>query len=278
MGILAIQYRAVRDAPILIALNREEQYGRQFSPPRIQSGRPRAVCGIDRKSGGTWAGVNQRGMFVAAINAPKRAVSYDPRSRGLLCKELLSCDSAEAALERAVSELSTGNYAGVNFLCVDQNGGGAVYGGDEIGVEALKPGLHILTGSRLDDREDERQEYARRLLTLHRLDSSVAFLAAASGAFAREPDAMGKHGVIVSEPGYGTVCSMLISLTERPQKSIMQFANGSPNKVQYEDISALLRQVLSTDRAAQRKAKNKRERELALDGLDSIDPDDVLDD
>ncbi|MBR4103670.1 MAG: NRDE family protein, partial [Thermoguttaceae bacterium] len=85
MGILAIQYRTVDDAPILIALNREEEYSRQFQPPRIQSGRPRVVCGLDRKSGGTWAGVNQHGMFVAALNAPKRAVPFDPRSRGLLC-------------------------------------------------------------------------------------------------------------------------------------------------------------------------------------------------
>ena len=49
MGILAIQYQTVADAPILIALNREEEYSRQFQPPRIQSGRPRVVCGLDRK-------------------------------------------------------------------------------------------------------------------------------------------------------------------------------------------------------------------------------------
>ena len=84
MGILALQYQTLVDAPILIAFNREEQYGRQFTPPKIQSGRPRVVCGLDRKTGGTWAGVNQHGMFVAAINAYKRCVPYDPRSRGLL--------------------------------------------------------------------------------------------------------------------------------------------------------------------------------------------------
>ena len=259
MGILAIQYRTLEDAPILIALNREEQYARAFLPPRIQSGRPRVVCGIDRKTGGTWAGVNQHGMFVAAINAPKRLVSYEPRSRGLLCKDLLSCATAEEAIERAERELTSGNYAGVNFLCVDQRNGGVVYGGSEVGVEMLRPGLHLLTSNRLDDREDQRQEYVRRLLTLHRLDSAVAFLAAASGAFSRTPDVTGKRGVIISEPRFGTTSSMLLSLTERTQKSIMQFANGSPNEVCYEDASALLRQVLSTDRSSQKKAKAKVE-------------------
>lgn len=267
MGILAIQYRTLEDAPILVALNREEQTGRQFLPPRIQSGRPRVVCGLDQKTGGTWAGVNQHGMFVAAINAPKRRTPFDPRSRGLLCKELLACHTAEEAIERAERELSGGAYAGVNYLCVDRTSGGVVYGGDEIGVETLKPGLHILTGNRMDDHDDERQEYVRRLLTLYRLDSSVAFLAATSSAFSRTADSSGRHGVVVQEPGFGTVCSMLLSLSDRSQKSIMQFANGSPSEVQFEDVSALLRQVLSTDRASQKKAKAKHEAEASLDAL-----------
>lgn len=257
MGILAIQYRTLEDAPILIALNREELYSRQSLPPRIQSGRPRVVCGLDRKTGGTWAGVNQHGMFVAALNAPKRNLPYDPRSRGILCKELLSCATAAEAIERAEFELKTGAYAGVNYLCVDRNGGGVVYGGADVSVDVLRPGLHMLTANKMDDRDDQRQEYVRRLLTLHRLDSSVAFLAAASGAFSRAPDIMGKRGVIISEPGYGTVSSMLVSLTDRTQKSVMQYANGAPNLSPYEDVSALLRQVLSTDRASQKKSKSK---------------------
>ena len=255
MGILAIQYQTLVDAPILIALNREEELSRQSLPPRIQSGRPRVVCGLDRKTGGTWAGVNQYGLFVAAINAPKRSIPYDPRSRGTLCKELLSCSTAREAIERAENELKTGAYAGVNYLCVDRESGGVVYGGNEVDVDVLTPGLHLLTANRMDDIEDQRQEFVRRLLTLHRLDSSVAFQAAACGAFARTPDPTGRRGVVICEPGYGTVSSMLVSLAERTQKSYMQFANGAPNATPYEDISALLRQVLSTDRATQKKNK-----------------------
>ncbi|MDO4587713.1 MAG: NRDE family protein [Planctomycetia bacterium] len=257
MGILAIQYQSISDSPILIALNREESYDRPFLPPRIQSGRPRVVCGIDRKAGGTWAGVNQHGMFVAVLNCPKRNVVYDPRSRGLLCKELLSCRTADEAIERAVHELETGCYAGGNYLCVDLHSAGVVYGGNEIDVQLLKPGLHLLSSSRMDDREDPRQEYVRRLLTLHQLNTAVAFLATASGTFSRKPDSSGKRGIVVCEPDYGTVCSMLVSLTERTQKSIMQFANGSPAEKTYEDVSALLRQVLSTDRSNQKKSQHK---------------------
>lgn len=249
MGIIAIQYQTANDSPLLVALNREERTSRPSQVPRIQSGRPRVVCGIDRKAGGTWAGVNQHGLFVAVINCPKRGVPFDPRSRGLLCKELLASKNAEEALDKAFREISSGCYAGGNFLCVDRNSGGVVYGGDEVEVEKLRPGLHLLSSSRMDDHRDPRQEFVRRLLTLQRLDSAVSFLAVASRAFSRKPDEMGKRGIVITESDYGTVSSMLLSLTERTQRSIMQFAAGPPNEKPFEDVSALLRQVLSTDRA-----------------------------
>ena len=259
MGILAIQYQSAHDSPLLVALNREEIISRPSQPPRIQSGRPRVVCGIDRKSGGTWAGVNQHGLFVTVVNCPKRTATLDPRSRGLLCRELLASKDAEEALDKAYRELSSGCYAGGNFLCVDRFSGGVVYGGDEIEIERLRPGLHILSERRMDDIKDSRQEFVRRLLTLQRLDSAVSFLAVASRTFSRKPDATGKRGIVIFEPDYGTVSSMLLSLTERTQRSIMQYAPGPPSEKPFEDVSALLRQVLSTDRANRAAAAAREE-------------------
>jgi len=254
MGILAIQYQTASDSPILLAMNREERFNRQSQSPRIQSGRPRVVCGIDRKAGGTWAGVNQHGLFVSIINCPKRNVPTEPRSRGLLCRELLSCKTAEEAIDKAFGELHSGCYAGGNFFCVDRHKGGVVYGGDEIETEMLWPGLHILSSKRLNDRRDQRQEFVRRLLTLQRLDSSVLFWAVASRTFSSKPDDSGKRGVIISEPDYGTVSSILLSLSERTPRSHMQYSAGAPCDKPYEDISALLRQVLSTERSSSHSA------------------------
>ncbi|MDR1385026.1 MAG: NRDE family protein [Planctomycetaceae bacterium] len=248
MGILAIQYQMASDSPILLVLNREEKFARPSLPPRIQSGRPRVVCGTDRKAGGTWAGVNQYGLFVAVINCPKRNIAPELRSRGILCRELLTCKTADEALDKAYGELQGGCYAGGNFFCVDQQSGGVVYGGDYLDTEKLNPGLHLLSSKRLNDANDPRQEFARRLLTLQRIDSSVAFWAIASRTFSRKADETGKRGIIITEPDYGTVSSMLLSLAERTPRSFMQYASGSPNEKSYEDISALLRQVLSTER------------------------------
>lgn len=248
MCLLAIQYKTARDAPILVAQNREERYDRPSQPPRIQSGRPRVICGIDRKAGGTWFGVNQHSMFAAVANRPKRAVPSEPRSRGLLCRELLGARKAAEAAELAVKELETGGYDGANYLCADADDALVIYGGDKIEVVELTPGLHLITNGDLNDRSDPRQEFVRRLLTLQRLDSSVAFLAVASRTFSRKPDARGKRGVVVVGTERGTVSSSLLSLSDRSQNSVYQYAAGPPGDTAYDDISALLRQVLSTDR------------------------------
>ena len=260
MGIVAVYYKKLVDAPLLIALNREEDPARESLPPKIQSGRPRSVCGVDLQAGGTWAGVNQHGLFVGVVNCPKKIVPDEPRSRGQLCRELLGCLNAEEALDMAQRELQLGCYAGANYICVDRMSGGVVHGGDDIDVEMFKPGLHIVTENRVNDFNDYRQEFVRRLLTLQRIDSSISFFAVASRAFASSPDSTGKMGILIRKMDKRTVSSMLLSLTEKTPRSIMQFANGSPDMCPYEDVSALLRQVLSTDRAARAAAAAKAAR------------------
>lgn len=260
MGIVAVHYKKLSDAPLLVALNREEDPARESLPPKIQSGRPRSVCGVDLQSGGTWAGVNQHGLFVSVVNCPKKVLPAEPRSRGLLCRELLGCQNAEEALDMAQRELLTGCYAGANFVCADRMSGGVVHGGNDVDIEKFKSGLYIVSENRVNDINDYRQEFARRLLTLQRIDSAISFFAVASRTFSSSPDASGKMGLLVRKPSKMTVSSMLISLTEKTQRSVMQFAPGSPDLCPYEDVSALLRQVLSTDRAARAAAAAKEAR------------------
>ncbi|HOM17346.1 MAG TPA: NRDE family protein [Thermoguttaceae bacterium] len=252
MCIMAIYYQVVSNAPILAAYNREEFFDRPTQPPRIQSGKPRVVCGIDKKAGGTWLGINQYGLLAAVANRPKTNVPQEPRSRGLLCRELLNCRTAREAALLAAQELSSGQYAGANYVCVDAKYGAVVYGGNHVEIVELTPGLHILTNGDLNDPTDPRQQLVRRQFTLQRLDSSVTFLAVASRIFSRRPDPAGRGGVVLLGPEFGTVSSTLISLPNKTQHSILQYSNGPPCDYPYEDLSALLRQVLSTERASRK--------------------------
>jgi uncharacterized protein with NRDE domain len=256
MCLLAIQYKSVPEAPILVAANREEAYDRPSLVPSIQAGKPRVLSGVDSRAGGTWLGVNQNGLFVGACNRTRLVVPSAPRSRGLLCRELLRANSARQAVDMALEELSGNKYDGVNFVIADAESGWVVHGTEDAEVVELEEGLSIVSHGDVNDIRDERQKLARRLLTLQTLDSSVKFLAVASKAFARPPSGPDRPGMVVRGKERGTVSSTLIALGKKPRDAIFQYANGSPDEAKYEDYSPLLRDILSRGlREARTRAK-----------------------
>ena len=248
MCMLAILYRVAKNTPILLAANREELFARPTQFPKIQAGTPRVVCGTDKVAGGTWLGVNQHGLLIVVTNRARVRPPVEPRSRGLLCRDLLDVRNAREATELARKELSTGRYAGANYLCADGKFAAVVYGGHRVDVVELEPGLHTLSSGNLDDPDDDRHQFIRRMLTLHTLDSAVTFLAVASRAFSRKPDNEGRRGVVLAGGEHGTVSSTLLSLPRKIQQSIYQYCDGPPSERPFEDLSALLRQVLSAGR------------------------------
>ena len=242
---------------MLVAANREEFYERLSQAPSIQSGKPRVLCGTDTQAGGTWLGINQHGMVVGVCNRRRTTPCFPSRSRGTLCRELLKSESAVHARDVAMEELSSGRYDGVNYLCVDAESGWVVHGGDEINAVEMHDGLNIVANGDLNDSRDARVEMARRLLTLHTLDSPVKFLAVASKVFARAPSPHhGRPSIVMRAKEWGTVSSTLISLGKKPRDAIYQYASGPPDRTRYEDYSPLLRDILSRGlREAKSRAK-----------------------
>jgi hypothetical protein len=256
MCILAVQYQLVSETPILVAANREEAFDRPSLPPAIQSGKPRILCGIDQRAGGTWLGVNQHGLFVGACNRPKLLPPARPESRGVLCRELLRCGSSPRAVDMALEELSSGKYDGVNFVIADAESGWVVHGGDDYEAVELEEGLSIIGNGDVNDLRDERVKLAQRLLTLQTLDSPVKFLAVASKVFARPASAPGRPGMVMRDRERGTVSSTLLALGKKPRDAIYQYADGPPDGTKYEDFSPLLRDILSRGlREARTKAR-----------------------
>ena len=203
----------------------------------------------DRPQGGGYlAGVNQFGLFCAVTNRRKTNLPAEPRSRGLLCRELLELRTAREATAHAAKALAAGGYAGANYVCADGRYAAVVHGGDCVEVVDLRL---VCTSSpaATSTTTDERHELVRRMLTLQTLDSAVTFLAVASRAFSRRPDAEGRRGVVLLGREFGTVSSTLLSLPRKIQHTIYQYAPGPPCDYAYDDLSALLRQVLSAQRS-----------------------------
>lgn len=258
MSILAVLYRLVPESPILIAANREEYYDRPSQPPAIQSGKPRILCGLDQRAGGTWLGVNQHGMFVGLTT--RRVSGGEPvglRSRGLIAREILRCGSAKSAIDKAVDELTTYLFEPFNLILCDSTSGWVIYNdGEQHEVHPLETGLNIISNFNLNDPNDDRVQMAGRLLTLQNLDSPVKFLAVASRVFARSPSPTSRSSMVIRSHDYGTVSSTLIALSPKPRDAIFQYSAGAPDEARYEDYSPMLRDILSRGlREARSKAK-----------------------
>ncbi len=245
MSLVALVYHLVPEAPILVACNREDQLDLAISTPSIQSGKPRILASIEQKTGGTKLGVNQNGMFCAVIGRKKFAVPSSPRSRSVLCRNMLRCNSAGQAVDLALEELHTEQYPGANFVVADAESAWVIHGGNDTNVCELEEGLSIVGVNDVDDRNDERVRLAQRLLTLQMLDSPVKFLAVASKVFARSPQVSPRANMVIREKDVATVSSTLISLGKKPRDAIYQYANGAPDQAKYEDYSPLFGDILS---------------------------------
>jgi uncharacterized protein with NRDE domain len=238
MCLLALLFRLVRDAPVIVAANREEMYARVGEPPRILEGSPRTVAGVDPVAGGTWLGVNEHGVLAAVTNRRKSEPPAKPRSRGLLVQDLLSCASAVEAADRAARELGDREYAGCNLLCVDAQRAVVLQAGDWLRVRPLPTGIHVLTSHDVNDASDPRLGHVLNFLTSRHYSNAndcVAALRELCGQAGNGGPPICLHG-----EKSGTVSSSIVALSNPLSKSVYLHAQGPPDREPYVDVSPLL--------------------------------------
>jgi uncharacterized protein with NRDE domain len=238
MCLLVLFFRVVDDAAVVAGANREEYYARGGDPPRLLDGPIPAVAGVDPVAGGTWFGVNANGVLVAVTNRRKLDVPLQPRSRGLLAREMLTCPSAAAALDHGIRALEQNRYAGANFLCADADRAVVIQAGDWLRIQPLPPGIHVLTNRDVNDASDPRLSYARDWLNRR------AYVTAADGVRAlrqlctqQEPD---DPPMCFRDRERGTVSSSIIALRGTLTESTYLHAQGPPCQTPYVDYSHLL--------------------------------------
>src|SRR5258708_9934039 len=120
MCLLALFFRAIKDAPVLVGANREEAYARKGEPPRLVEGPVRFVAGMDPVAGGTWFGINAPGVIVGGTNRPKSIVSPTPRSPGVFVLGLFGCPTAAPAARRAAGNLARKLLCGRHLPRMDE--------------------------------------------------------------------------------------------------------------------------------------------------------------
>lgn len=241
MCLLALFFQVVDDAAVVVGANREEYYQRGGEPPHLLQDSVRAVAGVDPVAGGTWLGVNEHGVLAAVTNRAKLDMPAQPRSRGLLVRELLACSSAQAAVDHAVHALQQHPYAGANFLCADARGAVVIQAGDDLRIVRLSPGIHVLANGDIDDPNDFRVKYALDWLQRRLYDSAANCLSALRDLCSQqEPD---HPPICFRRKERGTVSSSIIALRCPLGNSTYVHAQGSPCQTAYVDCSHLLHEL-----------------------------------
>ena len=96
MYLCILVYQWLDPTPLSMAANRKEHYNRPSLPPTL---RPDGIfAGSDQRQGGTWQGINNRGLLVAPTNRKSTLQDANRRSRGLLCQDVLQQATARTSL------------------------------------------------------------------------------------------------------------------------------------------------------------------------------------
>jgi uncharacterized protein with NRDE domain len=241
MCLLAVFFRAVPDATLVVGANREELYVRAGEPPQFLDGTVRAVGGRDPQAGGTWLGINAAGVVAAVTN---RALPRPPtraRSRGLLVRDLLGCATAKEAVQLATQELQSARYAGCNIFCGDRERAVILEAAEWLRIRPLPPGLHIIANFDINDGSDPRVLYALDWLSQRHYPNANSCAKTLQGLCGQADG--GHPPICLHGEKKGTVSSTVIALRQSLARSTYLHAQGPPDKIPYEDYSGLLREL-----------------------------------
>lgn len=231
-------HRVWDDAPLVIAVNRDEAYDRPSSPPARYGSDPAVLMPRDDRAGGTWMGATGAGKWVGLTN--RRGNGDDParRSRGLLCMDLLRAPGPAAvaewvaALDRPYNPFNLVAGDVETLLLVE-------YAEGRARTRRLPPGCHVVTNRPFDETTGEpktRRAWAlldeAGLRPAHPggrvpdgIDERLASILADHGILG--PDALCLHG-----GSYGTRSGAVWRI--RPGGIELAYADGPPCCTSFE--------------------------------------------
>ncbi len=246
MCTLALYTRVGAAVPLLVAANRDEFLDRATAAPRLLSVAPWIVAGQDLVAGGTWLGLNERGLVVGLLN--RRSVAAPDatlESRGLLCLRALQCGTVDEVADLLRTEEGS-RYNPFTLLAAARDD--ALVGvarGDEIEIRRLQPGLHLLTNLEVNDPNCPRiQRSLGRFIALQSPigTGSDGFVAELRSVLSQHTAAGGtpsvayEDGLCIHRGPYGTRSSSIIALDSSGSARYWH-AEGPPCRSDYAPVA-----------------------------------------
>jgi YD repeat-containing protein len=243
MCTLTLAWQVFPDAPVVLAANRDERLDRPSEPPERRNWETPVVAPKDAEAEGTWLGYNEHGLLVTITNRWDGRDVEGARSRGLLVRDALAHESAEAAARFVERELDGRAYEGFHLLVADERAAVLVEFDGRRRVRTLDPGLHVIVNVGADGEysvPDYRDDAGRQ-----QAENAEAVRAAlrpepgenADGWLTRAGTVLGDHeyGVCIHGDGFGTRSSSLVRVGDRPR---FEYADGPPCETSYERVTA----------------------------------------
>lgn len=238
-----LAWQVFEDAPLLVAANRDEVLDRPAEPPRRRAWETRVVAPKDGRAAGTWLGYNEHGVVVGITNRWLDADIDGERSRGLLVRDALACERAEAAVRTVERELDERTYDGFNLVVADTTAAVLVESGRQRRVRRLSPGVHVVVNVGADgqytipshrqnagEKQATNAEGIRRTLNPEPGQEPTAWLD-------RAATVLGDHefGVCIHGDGFGTKSASLLRVGNDQRR--YEYADGPPCETGFEEIA-----------------------------------------
>jgi hypothetical protein len=242
--------------PVLFAANRDEMATRPWRPPgRHWPDRAHVIAGRDELGQGSWLGLNEAGVVAAVLN---RINTLGPapglRSRGELPLEALDHASAADAAQ-ALADLEPAAYRPFNLVVADASaafcvrataadGAAARGGADAIVVDALPPGLSMITAYDRNDRTSPRirrflPRFAAAAVPDPQQDDWRDWMALLADRTSEDGAGPGGAMTVAMPSGFGTSSSSLIALPaagDRHRRPVWLFAAGAPDRAPFAPL------------------------------------------
>lgn len=249
MCTLILLHRLVPGAPLVIAANRDEYLDRPSEGPELRTtASGPVVAPRDLRAGGTWLGLNARGVFAAVTNLRGPEPDPDLRSRGLLVMDALSASSAAESAD-ALGGLGDRTYNPFNLLVADSQEAFLLTYQESASLRAIEPGVQVIGNTHPEDRGAPKVERILERATKAAAHPSHSVLGKLA-SLCREHDSPESPlgDACVHSDRYGTRSSTLLMLADSSSEvsnaqSTLLYADGPPCRTDYRDFTSLLTEL-----------------------------------
>ncbi|MCA8949315.1 MAG: NRDE family protein [Planctomycetes bacterium] len=227
--------------PVVVGGNRDESTDRKSAPPGLWVGeRRRVLSPRDRVAGGTWLGINDRGLFAGITNWRRGPVVPEAPSRGHLPHLALDQNGLDDAVAAVRERAEAAPHSGFQLVLADAD--------RIVVVRNTEAGLAVIPWAAptvlITNEHGPGELEPRRLAAAVAPQPSAERQLDALAPLLQERGGDGEHAIAKHGERYATVSSSLIAVPADDAAGLLwRYAPGPPDVTSYRNYGNLGRRL-----------------------------------